>query len=147
MNQPEQQVQPIDVVQALGRLIPAYQHWSSANIPTDGLSPARMRVLRFLRESGPVSMRAVKDWCGTSATNITGLIDGLEAEGLVQRQADPHDRRVTLLTITAEGDRRSHSDWERYEARSATVFEQLEPSQRAVLLESIEQLIKLLKSA
>ena len=35
--------------------------------------------------------------------NITGLTDRLEADGLVRREADPDDRRVQQIVMTAEG--------------------------------------------
>jgi DNA-binding MarR family transcriptional regulator len=39
-------------------------------------------------------------------SNITTLIDRLEADGLVQRLDAPADRRSVLASITAEGQRR-----------------------------------------
>jgi DNA-binding MarR family transcriptional regulator len=38
-------------------------------------------------------------------SNITQLVDRLEADGLVARQADPRDRRTTLAALTAAGRR------------------------------------------
>ncbi len=35
--------------------------------------------------------------------NITGLTDELEAEGLVERSADPHSRRALLVRLTPKG--------------------------------------------
>jgi DNA-binding MarR family transcriptional regulator len=36
-------------------------------------------------------------------SNLTRLVDRLEARGLVRRAADSHDRRVTLVQLTPEG--------------------------------------------
>jgi DNA-binding MarR family transcriptional regulator len=38
-------------------------------------------------------------------SNITQLVDRLEADGFVSRQADPHDRRARLAALTAPGRR------------------------------------------
>jgi DNA-binding MarR family transcriptional regulator len=35
--------------------------------------------------------------------NITGLTDELEADGLVERAADPHSRRASLVRLTPKG--------------------------------------------
>jgi DNA-binding MarR family transcriptional regulator len=35
--------------------------------------------------------------------NITGLVDALEADGLVARSAHPSDRRATLVSLTEKG--------------------------------------------
>lgn len=37
------------------------------------------------------------------ASNLTGLVDELEARGALRRRPDPDDRRVKSLVITAEG--------------------------------------------
>lgn len=36
-------------------------------------------------------------------TNVTGLVDRVEKQGLVSRVADPADRRVTRLELTEKG--------------------------------------------
>lgn len=66
------------------------------------LSPVQAQVLRMLGE-GPQPMSGVAGWLGCDASNVTGLVDRLEARGLVERQNAPHDRRVKLLALTAEG--------------------------------------------
>ena len=38
-------------------------------------------------------------------SNVTGLVDRLEARGLVARQASPEDRRVKRIVLTAAGSR------------------------------------------
>jgi DNA-binding MarR family transcriptional regulator len=39
----------------------------------------------------------------TDNSNLTRLVDRLEARGLVRRASDPRDRRVTLVQLTLEG--------------------------------------------
>ena len=49
--------------------------------------------------------------------NITGLVDRLVKQGLIQRRPLPHDRRVQIVSLTAEGQRefrtmaRINADW------------------------------------
>ena len=38
-----------------------------------------------------------------SARNVTGLLEGLEANGFVARAVHPADRRATLVTLTEQG--------------------------------------------
>jgi DNA-binding MarR family transcriptional regulator len=40
---------------------------------------------------------------GCDASNITGVVDRLEARGLVQRKAAERDRRVKVLVVTERG--------------------------------------------
>jgi DNA-binding MarR family transcriptional regulator len=37
------------------------------------------------------------------SSNVTGMVDRLEARGLVTRQPDPADRRVKLVALTPAG--------------------------------------------
>jgi DNA-binding MarR family transcriptional regulator len=38
-------------------------------------------------------------------SNVTGIVDGLEARGLAERTSSPGDRRVKLIALTSEGRR------------------------------------------
>lgn len=73
-----------------------------------GLSVAKHGVLRLLVEAGeplPLGDLAARQCCVRS--NMTQLVDRLEAEGLVKRVADPADRRVIRAALTPEGKRRA----------------------------------------
>lgn len=37
-------------------------------------------------------------------SNVTGLVDRLEQRGLIERQSNPHDRRVKLIALTNAGE-------------------------------------------
>ena len=85
-----------------------------------GLSRARLVALQALSAAGesmPLSQLAERLSCVKS--NITQLVDRLEADGFVERQSDPNDRRTRLAVLTAPGRRvcqegtRLHKDAER----------------------------------
>ena len=69
------------------------------------LSAAQCHVLRLLDPDRAMSMRQVADGLGCDASNVTGLIDRLEARGLVRRRASEEDRRVKALELTPKGAR------------------------------------------
>jgi len=73
-------------------------------------SPALSAILRQLNPDGrPESMRALAQCLQVDPSAITGLVDRLEAKGLVERQPDPGDRRVKALVLTPRGKRvRAH---------------------------------------
>ena len=69
-----------------------------------GLSGAKFAALKALSdaaESLPLSQLAERLSCVKS--NITQLVDRLEADGLVTRKPDPRDRRTKLAVLTAAG--------------------------------------------
>ncbi|CAL9675149.1 hypothetical protein SUDANB105_07822 [Streptomyces sp. enrichment culture] len=59
-------------------------------------------MLILLRQQ-PLPMRALAGRLACDASNITGLVDRLEARGLVSRHADPADRRIKNVVATEEG--------------------------------------------
>ena len=69
-----------------------------------GLSIARTKVLRRLREQGPVRQNALATDFGLSPHSITDIVDGLERLGMAERRPDPTDRRAKLVAITDAGE-------------------------------------------
>jgi DNA-binding MarR family transcriptional regulator len=68
-----------------------------------GLTPPQMFALRALDPDRPVPMRELAAQLHCDSSNVTGLVDGLEAHGLVERRAAEHDRRVRMLVVTERG--------------------------------------------
>lgn len=68
-----------------------------------GLTPAQLICLRELNDAGELAIGALARRVGSSGTTLTGVIDRLEAKGLVQRRRSPLDRRSVRLTITEAG--------------------------------------------
>lgn len=60
-------------------------------------------VLSMLATDGPLSMGALASLLGVSKAAMTSCIDRLESIGYLERQADPHDRRLIPITLTDAG--------------------------------------------
>jgi len=75
-----------------------------AKLADIGLSLAKLAALHRLSEAGeslPLGQLAERLSCVKS--NVTQLVDRLEADGLVSRAADPNDRRSRLAVLTDAG--------------------------------------------
>jgi DNA-binding MarR family transcriptional regulator len=89
-----------------------------------GLSMPKFSVLSELAKAGeplPLSELAAKLSCVRS--NMTQLVDRLEADGLVRRTDDPADRRTVRAALTALGQERCTAGAEqvmKVQARFAT---------------------------
>ena len=73
-----------------------------------GLSNSHWVVLEILaeaeRESNPgATMRAIADQIGVPPSSLTGMVDTLVERGLVERRADPNDRRIVRIALTDAG--------------------------------------------
>jgi len=75
-----------------------------ARLSEVGLSMAKLAALHQLSQAGdalPLGQLAERLSCVKS--NVTQLVDRLEADGLVSRAADPNDRRSRLAVLTDAG--------------------------------------------
>ena len=76
---------------------------ATSSLAKRGLTTARAAVLWRLRQAGPCVQRELADALQVSPRNVTGLVDGLVADGFVVREPHPRDRRATLVTLTKRG--------------------------------------------
>ena len=79
------------------------------NLAAHGLTHPQFRTLMALRY-GPkdgLQMHRIAIWLGVTPRNVTGIVDALEAQGLVARVADPADRRAFKVRMTPAGEERS----------------------------------------
>ena len=67
-----------------------------------GRGSGRGKALLLLADR-PMSLGALADAMGVDAPYATVIVDGIEARGLVERQADPVDRRRKRVSLTPEG--------------------------------------------
>ncbi|HEV7270992.1 MarR family winged helix-turn-helix transcriptional regulator [Pseudoxanthomonas sp.] len=139
-------VEGIGLVQRLAAFGPAYTRWIGRNLPTDGISAPRLRLLAALHEQGSMSIRALTQTLNVSAQNVSVMVDGLEAQRLVQRRDDPDDRRVVLVELTKQGRIVVSDGMDTHQAAAASLFSVLSPSERAVFAVILDKLIEELRS-
>jgi DNA-binding MarR family transcriptional regulator len=108
------------------------------------LSRTGAATLARLRDDGAQRIGALAAAEAVTQPTITCVIQRLERDGLVAREADPQDARATLISITAAGrgalDRRSVERAEVLGARLQT----LSPEQRLSLTNALGALDDLL---
>jgi DNA-binding MarR family transcriptional regulator len=90
-----------EVVALLKRITNRYIREYEAAAAQHGLTPQQAKALLALDEALP--MRRVAERVGAEPSNITGIVDRLQARGLVERRADPTDRRIKLIATTDAG--------------------------------------------
>jgi DNA-binding MarR family transcriptional regulator len=60
-------------------------------------------MAQLYRQPGGLKMKELSRCLMVTGGNVTGLTDELEAEGLVQREASPTDRRSWIVRLTPLG--------------------------------------------
>jgi DNA-binding MarR family transcriptional regulator len=93
----------IDFVTAFRDAWRRFQKLSEQNLASIGLTITEVRILRSLAVSGRAPMARFASELYLTPASITGLVDRLETEKLVERERDDEDRRVVYVTITPKG--------------------------------------------
>jgi len=101
-----------------------------------GLRPATLGALRVLDE--PRTMSEVATYLRCDNSNVTGIVDGLEARGLAERTPSPGDRRVKLIALTGEG-RRLRARLMREARKPPAWLERLSPADQRALRDLLER--------
>lgn len=70
-----------------------------------GMTGPQITAIKLLEGFGDLSLSALSERMSAKNSTITGLVDRLEREGLVQRVRSTEDRRVTLIRLTDAGRR------------------------------------------
>lgn len=67
------------------------------------LSPMGLKMLYLLEPGAEQPMSHLAETLFCDASNVTGIVDRLEARDLIERRDSPRDRRVKLIALTDEG--------------------------------------------
>ncbi|MET8679402.1 MarR family transcriptional regulator [Streptomyces sp. NPDC004647] len=92
----------LEVVELIGTVVARYYDEYDEAAAKHSLTGAQARVLGLLSLE-PMPMRKIAQKLKCEPSNVTGIVDRLEARGLVERRPDPADRRVKLAASTNEG--------------------------------------------
>jgi len=114
------------------------------HLPTTGceleLSPTQCHVLHLLEPGRALPMGRLAQTLACHASNITGLVDRLEARGLVRRRPSVDDRRVKVLELTTDGSRLRAQMLRRMTAE-ASPLSKLSLQQQRALVRILEALV------
>jgi DNA-binding MarR family transcriptional regulator len=106
-----------------------------------GLSPSATAALSSIDRHGPLSLGELAAMEGVKPPTITATVAALEAEGLVAREADLRDRRITRVTLTPRGRQRLERSKRRKTAYLASRLERLDEQQ----LEELDRSLALIE--
>jgi DNA-binding MarR family transcriptional regulator len=115
------------------------RRWRELLEPWD-LSPHQVRALRVVADADGTRVTALAEALRIAPRSATEVADSLEARGLVERAADPADRRAVLLRITDSG-RAVRDEVDAARAADARdLFGRLPPADRATLARILREL-------
>ncbi|SDJ79818.1 DNA-binding transcriptional regulator, MarR family [Nocardioides sp. YR527] len=96
-----------------------------------GLEMWDYAVLTALAESDAPTQAQLAATTGRDKTRLIGNLDRLEAQGMVERQPDPDDRRNRIVSLTPAGSRTLRGCREAIRVMESELLADLDPADRA----------------
>lgn len=117
----------------LARCFQAFESYSAAHIRTLGLTPPQFDIVATLGNTSGMSFKELGEKTLITKGTLTGVVDRLEARGIVRRVGSDADRRSTRVELTATGIALFDDVFPGVVARTKQVFDMLGESERLTL--------------
>jgi len=116
--------------------------WVQSNLPKNDIGYSRSMLLGVLHCKGPLTMAELADELRVTRKNITTLVDGLEADGMVKRKSHPTDRRATIIEPSEKGKQLGCTMQTEFVGVIGDVYKCLSHSEKEQLKEILSKLVK-----
>ncbi|MPZ51748.1 MAG: MarR family transcriptional regulator [Acidimicrobiia bacterium] len=120
----------------------AYQRHASLfnRFMPDGLTPTQSSALIRLLEHGPISQNRLGRQIALDAATIKGVVDRLNARGLVAVESDEEDHRRVAITLTEEGRRFTTGYLRKVEELAEATLKPLDVDERDAFLSALHRI-------
>jgi len=128
----------------LRNLVSSYQsfdRYSAPHIKSLGLTMTQFDVIATLGNQLPMSCKELGEKTLVTKGTLTGVLERLEAKGLILRQANLEDARSQLIGLTSEGQSLFEKIFPEHLEFLNKAFQKLSPDE----LKQLEKSLKLLK--
>ncbi len=115
-----------------------------ADAAGSGLTGPQVTVMACLVGAGPLTLTGLSQQLGISHSTASGIVDRLQARGLVRRTPDTEDRRRTRIIVTEDVTRYVRDLEEGPSGRLAAALANVSPAQRRAIREGLRLLRELL---
>lgn len=106
-----------------------------------GVSPALFSALMLVQRNPGIQQSRLGEALGVARSGAMTMTDRLERLGLVERRADPHDRRAYGLFLTADGERRMAEYVARVQQHDMLINKVLSPDEHRALMQLLHKFV------
>ncbi|MEM6608482.1 MAG: MarR family transcriptional regulator [Pseudomonadota bacterium] len=130
--------------ETLCQFVPPFIQFLREGLAELNMSPARFQLLQVLSQGGATTMIELAGALSVTKRNVTTLVDGLEKDGLVTRDAHPSDRRSVLVDLTDHGTATFSAAAKVQRGHLDRLLQSLDPAQQAEMAAVLSRLIEAL---
>jgi DNA-binding MarR family transcriptional regulator len=101
------------------------------------LTMSQVKVLFVLYSDGSASMGQLAASLGVTLSTVSGIVDRLVEHGVVQREENPHDRRLVVCRLTQRGDDTADRLYQAGQSQFADLLDDLAPAALRTVAEGL----------
>lgn len=97
-----------------------------------------------LMHMGEMKISDLSEKLGLSNSTVSGIVDRLEGQGLVERTRSVEDRRVVYVNVTEEFRKKAHTHFKSIQSRFESIMSKATSEEHDVILRGLETLKKVI---
>jgi len=132
------------VLQALRRIIRSIDLHSRKLYSQHEITGPQLVCLLAVQQLQPVTLSGIARQVHLSSSTVLGILDRLEAKGLVHRQRDAHDRRLVRAFLTEKGEQITSRAPSPLQERLATAMARLPEAEQAAISKSLDRIANMM---
>ena len=140
-------VEPARLRAAIRALVRRFAVAERADVACCGVTVAQAAALEALGAEGPLRLGDLGRRLGIAPSTLTRNLARLETSGLVERERDAEDARSARVALTTAGTRAARTVEAQEEAFAREVLGRIPASRRAVVVESLHELLAAVRAA
>jgi DNA-binding MarR family transcriptional regulator len=130
----------IPVMRELVRAYQAFASYDAKGYEGTELTVPQADVLFTLGNTEGLSFKEIGERTLITKGTLTGVIDRMEAKGLVRRKQSPLDGRITLVVLTRQGERKFEKIFPKQVAYIKQCFDKLSSTELREIKKSLVRL-------
>lgn len=109
------------------------------------ITAPQLACLTTIADDGPTTASRIAARVSLSASTVVGILDRLEAKGLIERERDSKDRRIVNVTALEKGRRLIEQAPPLLQEHFLTALRQLSDREQTVIAKSLERVAALMQ--
>jgi DNA-binding MarR family transcriptional regulator len=134
----------IEVVKLLKQIMVIIKHSNSQPCGKMNLTGPQGMLIGILAHLGAMKISDLSEKMGLSNSTVSGIVDRLEKQGIVERTRSKEDRRVVQVNVTEEFKADAKSRFEIIERRLEAIMGEATEEEMNKVLEGLEILKELI---
>ena len=117
------------------------------NVRAIGLTSAQLRILFFLEEKDNVCQHDIENELSMTRSAVSGMLDGMESDGLIVREKTDDDKRRRIICITDYGKSKLNAARKQISETEALVLSALSGDEKKQLIAMLDRIRNVLEES